>query len=378
MPYFRELQVAPESAAASQSITEEPSANLPIEAAQLPLTEYDSYGKWAVRLGEEAQMVKAKIVATVLCGALLAVTAPTPCCRAETLVLRNGVTISGQILKSTAANFYVDLGYDVIAVPAGHVLETRSNDGDVPVPTEAGTGIYNIGSLETTSIAEASTRFAPTVVLVRTPSGLGSGFFVSGDGYLLTNFHVIRGEKHIAVTRFAREESVLRRIIYRDVRIVATDPFHDLAVLKVDDEDLSSQLESVVFSVSEKVVTGETVFVIGNPLGLERTVTRGVISQSARNFAGKLYLQIDASVNAGNSGGPLFNEAGEVIGVVNMKVPQMEGLNFAIPIRHGMFLLDHLDDYAYDATNSESGYYYPDPPRRSGKNAGTTDTSKAR
>ena len=107
-------------------------------------------------------------------------------------------------------------------------------------------------------------------------------------------------------------------------------------------------------------------FAIGNPLGLERTVTEGVLSQTHRNFGGILYLQVDAPVNPGNSGGPLFNVRGQVIGIINMGVATMEGLNFAIPARHVTYILDHIDAFAYDAANPESGFVYPDPPRRPG------------
>ncbi|UCH95831.1 MAG: trypsin-like peptidase domain-containing protein, partial [Candidatus Aminicenantes bacterium] len=118
---------------------------------------------------------------------------------------------------------------------------------------------------------------------------------------------------------------------------------------------------------------GEKIFVIGNPLGLERSVTEGVISHTARNFGGKLYLQIDASVNPGNSGGPLFNSSGQVIGVINMGIRSMQGLNFAIPIRHVKYILDHIDAFAYNETNPLSGYVYSIPPANPQKNRENTE-----
>jgi serine protease Do len=89
-----------------------------------------------------------------------------------------------------------------------------------------------------------------------------------------------------------------------------------------------------------------------------------VLSQSERSFNGHLYLQIDAPVNPGNSGGPLFNGRGQVIGVINMGVTGMEGLNFAIPVRDVKYMLDHLTGFAFDQSNPESGYVYPEPPPR--------------
>lgn len=176
---------------------------------------------------------------------------------------------------------------------------------------------------------------------------------------------MIAGEKKISVTQFLQESKILRRVVHKDVEIVATAPFHDLAILKLTDFD--TEITPVIFFAGREPSVGETVFAIGNPLGLERTVTEGVLSQTHRNFGGILYLQIDAPVNPGNSGGPLFNARGQVIGVINMGVPTMEGLNFAIPARHPKYILDQIDAFAYDATNPESGFVYPDPPRRPGK-----------
>ena len=84
---------------------------------------------------------------------------------------------------------------------------------------------------------------------------------------------------------------------------------------------------------------GETVFAIGSPLGLERTVTEGILSTKTREVGGLLYLQTTAQINPGNSGGPLFNLSGEVIGVTNMKVTSGEGLGFAIPVESVKFFL---------------------------------------
>lgn len=186
------------------------------------------------------------------------------------------------------------------------------------------------------------------------------------DGFLITNFHVIEGQKHLTVTQFVQLGSELKRVVHKAIRIVALDAFHDLAVLQIEDPQ-AGPFPSVVLSLEEPVY-GESVFVIGNPAGLERTVTEGILSHTGRLFEGSLYLQIDASVNPGNSGGPLFNGRGQVIGVVNMGSRVMQGLNFAIPARHVTFLLDHVEAYAYDQSNSESGFVYvaapPNPSRQ--------------
>ena len=284
---------------------------------------------------------------------------------AEKVLVKGGARVQAPILKQADAAVVLDLGYDVLRIPQSEILATYEDEaveGTVPNDTNR---LYSVQIPERITTAEASKLYAPSVVLVKTAAGLGSGFFINKKGYLITNFHVIAGEKHISVTQFLQEGKILRRIVHKEVEIIATAPFHDLVVLRL--EDFDTEITPVVFAPEEDLSIGETVFAIGNPLGLERTVTEGVLSQTHRNFGGILYLQIDAPVNPGNSGGPLFNARGQVLGIINMGVPTMEGLNFAIPARHAKYILDHIDAFAYDATNPESGFVYPDPPRRPGK-----------
>jgi serine protease Do len=285
---------------------------------------------------------------------------------AEDVVLKGGAKVQAPVLKNADDSIVLDLGYDVLRIPRNEVLAVYEDplaaEGTVPTDTNR---LYTIQIPERITTAEAAKLYAPAVVLVKTAAGLGSGFFINKKGYLITNFHVISGEKHISITQFLLEGKVLRRVVHKEVEIVATAPFHDLAILRVKEFD--TPITPVVFEAEENLSIGETVFAIGNPLGLERTVTEGVLSQTHRNFGGILYLQVDAPVNPGNSGGPLFNARGQVVGIINMGVPSMEGLNFAIPARHAKYILDHVDAFAYDAANPESGFVYPDPPRRPGK-----------
>jgi len=287
--------------------------------------------------------------------------------QAENVMLKGGANVQAPLLKDSDDAVVLDLGYDVLRIPHEAVLRVNKEVADhVDVGFNDDTNqLYVVQTPQRITTGEAVKRYAPAVVLVKTASGLGSGFFINKKGYLITNFHVIAGEKHISVTQFLLEGKVLRRVVHKEIEIVATAPFHDLVVLKVKDFD--GKINPVVFAPSEELSMGETVFAIGNPLGLERTVTEGVLSQTHRNFGGILYLQVDAPVNPGNSGGPLFNSRGQVIGIINMGVPSMEGLNFAIPARHAKYILDHIDAFAYDAANPESGFVYPDPPRRPGK-----------
>src|SRR5262249_12391062 len=149
---------------------------------------------------------------------------------------------------------------------------------------------------------------------IETPSAKGSGFLINGDGYAITNDHVIQGETRIAAVLYQNVPSGLARRRIENVEIVALNPFYDLALIKLPPvQDL--KLSHVVLGSLDDVNAGDGVFAVGNPLGLERSVSQGIISSRNRNIEGQIYLQTDAAINPGNSGGPLFNLRGEVIGV---------------------------------------------------------------
>ncbi len=197
---------------------------------------------------------------------------------------------------------------------------------------------------------------------VRNPGGLGSGFFLNEEGYLITNFHVIEGETQIAIEVYHQDGGSLERKVYKQVRIVAMNKFHDLALLKVDDKD-APKFASVQLGDSDYLAVGDSVFAIGSPLGLERTVTEGIVSTKTRQMQGELYMQTTAQINPGNSGGPLFNLRGEVVGVTNMKMFG-DGLGFAIPADKVKEFLKNRDAYSYDTDNPSNPYRYLQPPSR--------------
>jgi serine protease Do len=139
--------------------------------------------------------------------------------------------------------------------------------------------------------------------------------------------------------------------------------FQDLALLKIEDKDMP-KFARVSLGDSDQLSVGESVFAIGSPLGLERTVTEGIVSTKKRQFQGELYLQTTAQINPGNSGGPLFNLRGEVVGVTNMKIAFGEGIGFAIPVESVKVFIKHRDSYAYDNENPSNAYRYLEPPSR--------------
>ena len=161
----------------------------------------------------------------------------------------------------------------------------------------------------------------------RIAEGFGSGFILAEDGVIVTNAHVVAGADRVAVTlRDGREF---------EGEVVGADPVTDVAVIRIDATDLPT-----VEVGDDGVRPGEWAIAIGNPLGLDNTVTAGIISATGRSSADIRipdkqvnFIQTDAAINPGNSGGPLLNERGDVIGMNTAIIGGAQGLGFAIPIR---------------------------------------------
>jgi serine protease Do len=173
--------------------------------------------------------------------------------------------------------------------------------------------------------------------------GGGSGFLISADGYIVTNSHVVSGGPRGAAVDTVTVIMPDRRE-YR-ARIIGRDQASDLALLKIE----ATGLPFVRFANSSKARVGDWVVAIGNPLGLGSTVTAGIISALQRNIgqggAYDRYIQTDTAINRGNSGGPLFNLAGEVVGINNMLISPVGaniGVNFAIPAEAAIPVIEAL------------------------------------
>lgn len=164
--------------------------------------------------------------------------------------------------------------------------------------------------------------------------GQGSGFIISQDGYIVTNYHVIEDAADIKVTLTTRQQF--------DAKLIGGDAKTDLALLKIEADEL---LPMVPAGNSDNLEVGEWVMAIGNPFGLGHTVTTGIVSAKGRTIGAGPYddfIQTDASINPGNSGGPLFNMRGEVIGINTAIVPQGQGIGFAIPSNMALNILRQL------------------------------------
>lgn len=317
-------------------------------------------------------------IVLLLCACVL-------CC-ADTIVLKEGQALTGDIITEKENFIFVDIGVEVLKIPkekilnyeyaSDNLLDLESDRLDIvtlqaepdqsqPPPAETA-HLYRTADLEKTTIEKCVDRFSEAVVKVTSPSGMGSGFFINENGYLITNYHVIEKETKIEVTVFQKEESEFEKKKFKQVKIEAINPFVDLALLKVEDLG-DTRLTYAYLGSVDRIKVGEEVFAIGNPLGLERTVTNGVISTINRAFEGLVYLQTNADINPGNSGGPLFNLAGEVIGVTNMGYIFFGGLGFAIPIDYVKHFIENRDAFAYDKDNPNTGYRYLQPDRRRNK-----------
>jgi serine protease Do len=176
----------------------------------------------------------------------------------------------------------------------------------------------------------------------RPMTGLGSGFIINKEGIIVTNNHVIEGADEITVIMSDQKEFT--------AELLGRDPKADLAVLKIDPG--ATELTSVEWGDSESMKVGDWSIAIGNPLGLGGTVTAGIISAISRDLRGSSpyvkFLQTDASINRGNSGGPLFNIEGKVIGINTAIISQTGGsigLGFAIPSNSAKKIIQQLQDF---------------------------------
>lgn len=255
-----------------------------------------------------------------------------------------------------------------------------STSGSLNITKTSNSGTTTTASSTSTanSTSEIVKKTADSVVEISTESvvtgsfaqqyvqqGAGSGVIISQDGYILTNNHVINGANSVKVR--------LRDGTEYDATIIGSDSDNDIALLKVS----ATGLSPATFGDSNSLAVGDYVVAIGNPLGeLGGTVTDGIISALARKVTIEdtqmTLLQTNAQVNPGNSGGGLFNENGELVGIVNAKqsATEVEGIAFAIPINNVLDILSDLKEYGYvtgkvdlgidftDITSDETAFYY--------------------
>ena len=228
----------------------------------------------------------------------------------------------------------------------------------------------NVDSCVSINVSSTSYNYFGQVVQ---SASSGSGFIITSDGYIVTNYHVISGGTSVTVT--------LNNGTTYDAQVIGGEEDYDIAVLKVDPGE--TELQSVVIGQSANLLVGEDVLAIGNPLGeLTFSLSEGIVSCLNReiNVDGTPFnmIQISAAVNSGNSGGPLFNTYGEVVGIVSAKYSSsssgtsVEGLGFAIPMDDVLYMIRDIMENGQVTTRPYLGIMaaYDSQSERSGVKSG--------
>lgn len=173
-------------------------------------------------------------------------------------------------------------------------------------------------------------------------TSLGSGVIVSPSGYIMTNYHVVKGAQEIEV--------FLKDGRHAAARVIGTDPASDLAVLKIN----LPHLTAITFGNSDKLQVGDVVLAIGDPFGVGQTVTMGIVSATRRNELGLSpldnFIQTDAAINPGNSGGALVNPEGDLVGINSAILSRsggFQGIGFAIPVNHARHVFEQIIKYGH-------------------------------
>jgi putative serine protease PepD len=223
------------------------------------------------------------------------------------------------------------------AFAAGLLLDGGGNDNDVTRPT-ALPAVASKPITPTRGLTRAGTIYAqasPAVVSIRTSDGSGTGFLIDNEGTLVTNDHVVEDSKTVAI-KFGTDGRTIRGVVR------GVDPSSDLAVVHINPSDAPANAKPLQFADSTGVQVGDTAIAIGNPYGLDRTVTEGIVSslgrtlQAPNGFQIDDVIQTDAAINPGNSGGPLLDDGGKVIGVNSQIATAIGGsgnvgIGFAVP-----------------------------------------------
>ena len=268
------------------------------------------------------------------------------------ILLGGGLAIGGNYLVSNSQSIAQDtIGVDpaventsenevAIAIPQNYVSDVVNRVGDSVVRIDASrTVATNVPAMfDDPFFRQFFGSQMPNIPDEQIQRGLGSGFVVSSDGLILTNAHVVDGSDKVTVT--------LKDGRTFEGEVMGTDSFTDVAVIKIEPEE---ELPAVSLADSEVLQPGEWAIAIGNPLGLDNTVTTGIVSATGRSSAQVgvgdkrvSFIQTDAAINPGNSGGPLLNAKGEVIGINTAIIQNAQGLGFAIPINTARDVAEEL------------------------------------
>jgi serine protease Do len=241
---------------------------------------------------------------------------------------------------SSAVDIQISPSGQVAAQPSGYMLKNSIAD----IAERVGKAVVNIDTKRTVKVSPLpfgdlfyeffGIRQRELSREVEVPA-IASGFIVRSDGYVLTNNHVVEGAKEIVVTLADGRKF--------NGKIMGRDSINDLAIVKIE----AKNLPAVQLGDSDAIRPGDFAIAIGNPYGLQHTVTAGIISGLARSLDGDpsqagIYIQTDAAINRGNSGGPLIDIDGRVVGINTAIIAQAQGLGFAVPVNVAKSVMDDL------------------------------------
>ena len=267
-------------------------------------------------------------------------------------------SILASVLGAAGAYLAMRDGDSVLGNVVDEVVPTRTpvlttNASEAGVVNETAAYVYDLACRQVVGITTEITYY--NIFGQVSAAVAGSGFVIDEDGYILTNYHVVEeayaGDYEVSVVMYDGTEYI--------AEIVGFDEDTDIAVLKIDAEGLSA----AELGDSETLTVGQVVYTVGNPLGeLSYTMTSGIISARDRAITTDTdvavnMFQIDAAVNEGNSGGPVYNSQGQVIGIVTAKYAStgVEGLGFAIPISDAVHIANQILEYGYVTDKASLG-----------------------
>ena len=269
-------------------------------------------------------------------------------------------------------------GASVLGLTGSHAAQTGSSSTSFTAFKTSGLTPKQVYDKNVGSVVEIQSTFAGTTDIYGQSSGggqgIGTGFVVSKDGYILTNAHVVSesGQAASQVTVVFKSSGSNGTQI--PATVVGADESSDVALLKIDPSQAPA-LVPVTLGDSSKVQVGEQVVAIGNPLGLDFSLSSGVVSATNRSLQSPNGatitggIQTDAAINPGNSGGPLFDANGDVIGIneqIDSQSGGNEGIGFAVPINTAVSVMKQMQDGSFQPqtqtqtqTQNNSGGYLP-------------------
>ncbi len=314
------------------------------------------------------RLILAGIVATATVFAVAQEDESAANSEARYWLLSGGGEIVGRPVKESTQEIFVDIGPSIVRISRDAIVK-ESSVSEAKESAETAVGGASAedpgGLLSQTEMVE---RAKQSVVLISNPRGAGSGFVLDREGRVMTNHHVIRNEKYHTVNLFRKRDTQWERVKLEDAEVEAYSPLYDIAVLRLPmDQVREKEIELVPMPVADvgALQVGDPVFAIGNPgMGgrlLEHSVSQGIASSLARNFGDVIYIQTTAAVNPGNSGGPLVDRRGRVVGLVTLKAIFQEGIAFALPAGLIHHFLNTSESFAYSEQAGNKGFRYLPP-----------------